>query len=485
MTDKPNILIIGALCLFVGAVVWVSGLVSSGPSEHWNDVEVERSATFLRESGTLEAKELARIQTGFSDGTVTELHPDGSPVSKGQIIMKFDEEELQMQLEGQLEDLEQQQEDYESQLAEYAVLTNSFAIQTRLKVAQMRHARLQLDKGTIPLEPEEQDLMEIDVTLAALDLEEKQAELSRQEELVKRNFAPPSSLDRIRLERATARTFLEEKQSQLEIASQPVTEEERLTLQADLDKAEKEVNRNEEKQALQLRIQELELERIRLDIKHKKEGIDRRRESLSQVEIASPVGGIIRFYRDYSWSSKTWHPLSVGKRIRGRDMVATVVDPAQLSIRIMLHESDFPKVHTGQPVKAFLTAYPNEELTGTVTSVSEVGQDRDDLSPLYLQSPPIGQSLFLARVTLDTVDTRAMPGMTAHLQIQTAPPAEKLIIPHSALLGDAPPYQVIRRREGNVETIDVKGFFGPEGRFEVTHGLEPGDSVKDITRESP
>jgi multidrug resistance efflux pump len=469
---------LGTGCLFLLGIRFChnSGGVST---EGWHPVELEIGPRVIQEVGTLEAKELVRIQAEIT-GVITEIAEDGSPVEQGQTLFKLDEEELQNKLETELEALEQAREDLESQLAEYAVLTNSFHIRTQLKVAERDHAALELERGSIPLTEEETRLMEIDIALAELDLQEKEAELVRQEELVRRNFAPPSSIDRIRLETAAAKTFLEEKQSQFALARQPVTEEDRLTLKAALDKAEKEVQRNEERQALQLRTQDLTLKGQEIDIRHKVEYIERLREDIKRVHHTAPTDGIVRLFRTYAWAARAWQPLSVGKRINARDMAATIVDPNQLSLRLMLHESDFPEVKPGQPVRAYLTAFPDEEITGRIASVAEVGQDRDDLSPLYNQSPPIGQALFLARVDLDIEDTNAMPGMTTHVEIEVAASADRIYIPTSTLITSEPPFQVLRRREGNVEQVTVEGEFDAVGRFHVTKGLQEGDWVKEV-----
>lgn len=197
------------------------------------------------------------------------------------------------------------------------------------------------------------------------------------------------------------------------------------------------------------------------------------------MELTAPVKGLIRLFRTYEWSARAWQPLSVGKGINSRDMVATVVDPAQLSLRLMLHESDFPEVRVGQPVRATLTAFPEKEVRGRVASVAEVGQDRDDLSPLYRQSPPVGQALFLAHVDLEIDDERVLPGMTTHVEIEVEPPSDRLIIPASALMSAAPPYRVLRRRDGEIEEVPVEGGFDRLGRFEVSRGLQEGDEVKE------
>lgn len=453
------------------------------PEDGWVPVTLETEARIIHEVGILEAKELARVQAELT-GVITSIAEDGSRVNQGEILMELDQEELQNNLETELEALAQAREDLVSQLAEYKVLTNSFQINTLLKRAERDHAALELERGSIPLTDEETRLMEIDIVLAELDLQEKEAELERQRELVRRNFAPPSSIDRIRLEAAAAKTFLEEKRSQFELERQPVPEEDRLTLKANLEKADKEVRRNEARQKLQLRIQDLTLEDLRIDIRQKEEQIDRIQDDLSQVAHPSPVSGIVRLFRTYEWSVRAWLPLSVGKRISGRDMAATIVDPDQLSLRLMLHESDFPEVRVGQPVRATLSAFPEEVIRGQVSSVAEVGQDRNDLSPLYRQSPPIGQALFLANVDLELRDSKAKPGMTTHVEIEVEPAGDRLYVPADTLTGDQPPFRILRRRGQEEEEVEIDGSFDRLGRFRVISGLKKGDWVRPLSEDA-
>jgi len=445
-------------------------------ASNWVPVRVEHQARLLNEVGTLEAKELSRIQAEI-DGVITEIAEDGTFVKAGQLILKLDEEELQNQLEAEFEKLEQVQEDFQSQLAEYAVLTNSFQITTQLKKMERDHAALELEQGSVPLTEEDIRLHEIDIALAELDLQEDEARLARQEELVKQNFAPASSLERIRLETTASRTFLEEKKSQFELARQPVSQEERLSLEAALEKAEKDLKRNEERQALQLRTQEVELEGFRIDRRHKEEHIDRIKGNLEKVNTYAPQQGIIRLIRTYVWAARAWQPLSVGKEVRANDMMATIVDPNQLSIRLLLHESDYPDVKVGQQVRATLTAFPDEDVRGRIASITEVGQDRDELSPLYRQSPPVGQALFLARVELEKTNDQVLPGMTTHVEIEMAPPQKRILIPAAALRSEQAPYRVVRRRKQQTEEVTVEGEFNRMGRFEVTSGLIEGDEV--------
>src|SRR5690606_24872798 len=122
--------------------------------------------------------------------------------------------------------------------------------------------------------------------------------------------------------------------------------------------------------------------------------------------------------------ARSWLPISTGQELYEFDIAATIVDPSDLSLRLMVHETDAPSIRVGQAVEATLVAFPDEKITGTVTSITEAGQDRDDLSPIFRQSPPVDQALFLVKVSLERVPEGVMPGMTANVEIAVGSPPD-------------------------------------------------------------
>lgn len=458
------------------------GLCACGNSRtqpgQWMPIRVENQAITLKEIGILEAKELAGIQN-MVDGNISEILKDGTRVETGQQILRLDDEQLRNSLESEILTLEQVREDLENERLEYAVLTNSFSMTSRLKRAELAHARLELEEQMITLSAEERRLKEIDIALADLDLQDRQSQLSREEELVKRGFAPLGSLEKIRREVDAARTLLEEKKTQLLLAEMPLPEEERLTLETAVKNADDAVKRNQIQQDRDLEIQDLKIEGLNLKIAHTQDSIDLIRKRLAQVVILAPTSGILRLNQNWQWSSRSWTPLSVGQRVRGLEMVGSVVDPDDLTLRMIVHESDYLRLRTGQRVEARLTAYPELQFTGTITSLTELGQDKNDLSPIYRQAPAIQQALFLVRVSLDQLGQRAMPGMTATAVIELEPARERLLIPPEALLQDTEGnFQVHVRREGErLGPVALQGDYTPEGWFEVSRGLLKTDEI--------
>lgn len=445
----------------------------------WVPVQVQYSATTLKEIGILEAKELARIQN-LVDGTISEIVEDGSRVDKGQRVLRLDDEELRNNLDNELENLQQVNEDLENELTEYAVLTNSFETTSKLKRAELAHARLELAEGIISLSSEDRRLREIEIELAQLDLEDKTSQFAREQELVIKGFAPATTLEKARREMEASETFLEEKKTQLALANSPVPDEARLTFETAVKNAEDAVKRNQQQQDRDLRIQDLKIEGLRLKVAHTQDNIDLIRGRLNIVERFAPTGGILRLTQEWVWSINAWIPLSTGQRIRGLNMIGTVVDPDDLSLRIIVHESDYLRLRVGQQVHARLTAFPDQEFTGQISSLTELGQDRDDLSPIYRQAPAILQALFRVNVSLDGLSDQAIPGMTATALIELEPEREQFLIPSEAVSEISEGrYTVDLRRDGNLkEQAAIEGFFTAEGNFEVSQGLQSGDEVR-------
>jgi multidrug resistance efflux pump len=166
----------------------------------------------------------------------------------------------------------------------------------------------------------------------------------------------------------------------------------------------------------ELRIQELRIEGIRIRIAHARERLERLREDLEQVRITAPTDGLFLVIQKYSWGARRWEPLGVGTQIYGMNLIGHIVDPSRLHLRVLIHESDREAVVEGRPVSVQLTAFPDLTVPGRVKSITGIGQDRDDLSPVHQQASPVNQALFLAIVEVELPDDLDMkPGMTAQV----------------------------------------------------------------------
>jgi len=368
----------------------------------------------LQDAGVLEPRLIERIIPPIS-GTLSLVTADGTRVAKGDLIFRLDEQEIISRIEEQQETIDQRMEERETIQSDLQILISSHEPVKRREQAELDHAGLVLQTRLQGLKPGDIRRHGIQIRLAELDVEDREDKLRRQRELVERNFAPRASLESFERDLASARAQRMERETQFALERQPLLDEERLSLEAALKQARDVVERSERRHARDIAGKELELEGVDLQIAHARQVMDDRRWELEQVRIHAPADGVIRLVRRQSRG--VWETLMVGRQVWGRDVLADLVDPSRLTLRVLVHESDILRIHPGQNASIRLTAYPESTLEGRVLSVTALGQDRADLTPIYRQAPPALQAQFLAEISVDLGDVPARAGMTAFVAI--------------------------------------------------------------------
>lgn len=244
----------------------------------------------LIEVGVLEPRVIERIATPIN-GTLTVAIEDGARVEKGGLLFLLDEEEIRSRIEQQQESIEQKLEEIEIARGDLEEVVNTYASVHRLELAELQHAELELAERERGLLPEERRLLEISIELAELDLEDRRARLERQRELVRQNFAAPTSLDVHLRETEAAEALLRERRTQLELQTQPLPEEERLTLQSAVDQARDIVERSQRRHDRELARRRLEIEGHEIQLRHQRRDLEDREWELDQVRVISrPTG---------------------------------------------------------------------------------------------------------------------------------------------------------------------------------------------------
>lgn len=379
-------------------------------------VRPETPRNRLYEVGVLDPVVLARVLSPL-DGTLAKVAEDGRRIQKNDILFELEKEEIRSRIEQQEAQIENRLEELESAESERQILVQTYEAIHARELAELAHAELALRIRTEGLLPEERRQLEIAIELAQIDLEDRQERLERQTELVDRNFAPASSLDSFEREVIAPRAFLEERRTQFALETRPLMDEERISLQSAVTQNREIVERSQRRHQREVAAKDTEIAGIQLQLTHQREVLQDRQEELEKAEVTAPASGILRLTRRLNWRSRTWDTIEVGRQTWTDNILGEVVDPNQLNLRVLIHESDIQHVRPGLNAEVNLTAFPEHTLLGRVTSVSALGLDRMDLTPIYRQAPPAQQAQFLAEISVDTRSLAAMPGMTASVII--------------------------------------------------------------------
>jgi RND family efflux transporter MFP subunit len=198
--------------------------------------------------------------------------------------------------------------------------------------------------------------------------------------------------------------------------------------------------------------------------------VERQRNRLKLVQdvaqgftIRAPAPGMVIYVQEWNGKKRgTGSPISAWD-----PSVATLPDLTHMESVTYVNEIDVRKVAVGQPVTIALDADPSKQLTGKVTSVANVGEQR----------PNNDAKVFEVKVTVEQADTTLRPGMTTSNAIETLALHDVLSVPLEAVvIQDSVPY-VYKVSGPRVVRQEVETGVMNENEIVIARGLSAGDQV--------
>ncbi|HET9274990.1 MAG TPA: efflux RND transporter periplasmic adaptor subunit [Gemmatimonadales bacterium] len=184
---------------------------------------------------------------------------------------------------------------------------------------------------------------------------------------------------------------------------------------------------------------------------------------MQNFTIRAPSPGMVIYVKEWNGKKKT-----TGSQVNAWEpTVATLPDLTQMESITYVNEIDVRKVQVGQPVALTLDADPTKKLSGRVTAVANVGEQR----------PNSDAKVFEVKVEVADVDTTLRPGMTTGNVIQTDAVGNVLFVPLEALFNENGVPFVYRQSGGGVEKREVVTGTMNDDEVVIEKGLEEDDRV--------
>jgi multidrug efflux pump subunit AcrA (membrane-fusion protein) len=180
--------------------------------------------------------------------------------------------------------------------------------------------------------------------------------------------------------------------------------------------------------------------------------------------ILAPEDGMVIYTK--GWDNK---PIKAGSQINTWDpTVATLPDLAQMISKTYVNEVDVRKVKPGQPVEIGLDAYPDKKLTGVVTKVANVGEQR----------PNSDAKVFQVDVVISRSDPSLRPAMTTSNKIVTSLVEDALFVPLECLHSQFDSITYVFTRQG-LNTFKQEVMIGLTNANDAVllAGVSEGDRV--------
>ncbi len=179
--------------------------------------------------------------------------------------------------------------------------------------------------------------------------------------------------------------------------------------------------------------------------------------------VRAPAPGMVIYAREWNGRKK-----GVGSTVSPWEpTVATLPDLTTMQSVTYVNEIDVRHLAVGQPVEITLDADPTKRLTGEVSSVANVGEQR----------PNADAKVFEVKITVAGTDTTLRPGMTTSNAVTTATLPKALAVPLEAVTNEGALAFVFKREGGRIVRQQIETGMMNDNEVVVARGLAANDAV--------
>ncbi len=328
------------------------------------------------------------------------------------------------------------------------------------EVYQMKIASI-VPEGTVVKEGEvvaELDRSGISSKLAEVSLALQKAEAVDEQAMLDSTL----NLSKAREEIRTMELGLEEKRLAKE---QSVYEAPTIRRQAeiDLEKADRALAQAKLDYETKTEQAQAKMREVGADLARQKNKLKVVQDVMEAFTVRAPAPGMVIYAKEWNGKKRT-----TGSQVSSWDpAVATLPDLTQMESVTYVNEIDVRKIAVGQRAVLTLDADPTKQLTGTVTAVANVGEQR----------PNTDAKVFEVKLVIDQADTTLRPGMTTGNAIETLKVKNALSMSIEAVNSEQGVPFVFRQSGARVTKQEIETGAMNDDEVVVTRGLAENDRV--------
>jgi RND family efflux transporter MFP subunit len=430
----------------------------------WGDLESSKSVE-------------VRCEVEGRQTKITEIVPEGSPVKKDQIVVRFDTEELTKAYQDQEIKLKQAEGKAKASEEELKVAKNK--AESDIDKAKLALIVADLDRDKY-LAPNGEYQSKVDdakskIALAKKDLEASTEKLNNYRMFVKRGFGTPESLRSLEAALEQAKSRLDSDVSSLFVLENYEYKKQKADLESKARDSKRELERTEStsKASVEKIKNQLEAEQVTANLE--KRALERLKKQLDRCIIKAPQDGIVVYDRSRYWDPEAG--IRPGGMVYYQQPIFKLPDLSQMKVKAKVHESQVKKVKQGQPAEILVSSLPNQVLHGKILKIATLADSRGPWDDR-------GVKEYITEISIDDLPASAglKPGMTAEVRIQAGTYKDVLMIPVSAVSERDGKHYVYAQNNG-FEKRQVTVGESNEKFIEIKDGVKEGDKVALNTRK--
>lgn len=398
---------------------------------------------------------------------ILEAAPAGLTVAKGDVLLRFDTESIDLQIEDAEFELESARLKAEHTEAEHEMADQAAGAELARTEMNLRHARDELEtlmKFDIPIRNQDFAHSKQGFANRISDQEEEIRQLGamyQEDELTEETEEIVLNRSRRDLERSKTsfQAMLEKRDVFLKRREPNQIEKAELGVQQQTDSLERLMRGQEMKRESR----SLLMAKTRRDLGKKKEALEKLKRDRSEFVVAAPHAGVV-IHGDIE-SPKAF-AVKAGGKAGAHTPILGVARPGRCRIDFQVPESKLQRVATGSTVSIRPKALEGQALPGKLDKIYRIPSTAKG-----------DEGQYAARAALGKSDERLLPGMSCEVELALTPIKDALVVPSKALETKAGK-KICKVRVGDVvsERTVVTGPAN-ETVTVIWEGLGEGDEV--------
>jgi HlyD family secretion protein len=473
---KTSLVAAGALLtVALAAVIGMTRAGSGGPAqaapgEHaLATVRRGSLALTLTETGTLKTKNAATIMSEIAGvEKIAWLADEGASVTKGAIVIELDKTEVEKRIE-ELENLVIQGE------SELKTARTDLEIQEAQNRTDLDKAALRVEVAHVALKklldgdiPKEERTRKLAIDKAKSMLERAEEKYKSMPDLLALGFVTKSQVEEERLKVEEASVALETATQELELYQKFQRPLDQKQKQAEVDEAERDLERAKQKAASQLEQKQAVIRQRELTLKSTNDRLEKARKDLEKMTLRAPTDGIV-VYGDLGERFRS-REIKVGMQVWPNQTILTLPDTSELAVVVRVHEADIEKLKVGMPASVTLDTYKGLVLSGEVAKIASVANAGDS----WLEEDV---KKFSVDIAVKDRNQSLRPGITAKVEITVGEVKDALYVPSQAVFAREGKFRCFVRAAGRTVAREVEIGRANDQHVEVKKGLELDERV--------
>ena len=355
--------------------------------------------------------------------TITKMVPEGSQVTKGQILVVIDSSEIYQKIEDTTIELERAKSDQTSAQELFEIQKSTNAANLQAAQVALELAQLDLRQYTEGSYPQLEADAKTDLEMATITLKNKREDLVQSRSLFSKGFVTATEVKERELDVTTANNTLRQAQTKLKVLSEYTHVMDLTSKKNALAQAEQKLERTKRENAANLSKAEADVRAKTQSLEVINRRLARYKDQMAACTIKAPADGLVVYNnRD---NDRNGGPLAEGSQVRERQVLLRLPDTSSMKVVARINESNVGMLEPGQTATVEV-ANIDQPLAAKLDKISVLSDSGSRFWNPDLKEYPVDLIIANTPSTLK-------PGMSARVSILVSRVDQSLSIPLTAL----------------------------------------------------